>query len=116
MILLVIHAQRVHRHPQSPEEGVGSPAHGVTDSCKLPQPGCWALKPGPLQKQQGKTLGHQAVSLAPCPASWVSAVRIREYSGCQLPDILTPLLGFTNLPHNPNIPKSQTLLLDCVHL
>jgi E3 ubiquitin-protein ligase NEDD4 len=33
-----------------PEEGVGSPGIGVTDSCELPC-GCWELNSGPLKKQ-----------------------------------------------------------------
>ena len=33
-----------------PEEGIGSPGTGVTDSCELPC-GCWELNPGPLEEQ-----------------------------------------------------------------
>lgn len=37
---------------QKPEKGVESPGTGVTDDYEAPL-GCWGLKPGPLQDQQG---------------------------------------------------------------
>lgn len=51
-LLVCVYAHCVCRYPQSPEEGIGSPANGVTDGCKLPPCGCWELNTVPLQKQQ----------------------------------------------------------------
>jgi hypothetical protein len=49
---------------QRPEEGVGSPRVGVTDSCKPPIMGThWEMNSGPLEEQQ--TLLSTEPSLQP---------------------------------------------------
>lgn len=86
------------RCPQRPEQGIGSPDTGVTDTCELPH-GCWESNLGSPQEQ------HMLSTTSPHlqPPDIISSIKICKVLPLQLmgksqKSSLYPVFGLRLLP------------------